>query len=152
MVVDLVVAVLPLARGGGVVPLPRGRVDLRVTHPVPLAVHDVVADLHVLEDLGHRQAGGAEPPGRAHALDLDVREQQHGAAAHLEVALHLDDLADVGGVTGAAAVHDLLAQGVELVADALDLLGGQVRGRVGAAALLVGGARRARGGARHRQA
>ncbi len=32
------------------VPLPRGGVDLRVAHPVPLAVQDVVAQLHVLEE------------------------------------------------------------------------------------------------------
>ena len=33
------------------VPLPVAGVDLRVVHPVVLAVHDVVPDLHVVEDL-----------------------------------------------------------------------------------------------------
>ena len=51
-VVELVVAVLPLLGRRRGVPLPGGRVDLGVAHPVPLAVQDVVADLHVLQDLG----------------------------------------------------------------------------------------------------
>ena len=71
-VVQLVVRVLPLLGGRGVVPLPGGGVDLRVAHPVPLAVQDVVPDLHVLQDLGDRQAGGADQPGR--------REQRERAA------------------------------------------------------------------------
>ena len=96
-VVQLVVRVLPLLGRGGVVPLPGGGVDLRVAHPVPLAVQDVVADLHVLQDLGHRQAGGADQPG-----GREQREQQHAAAAQLELALGRDDLADVGGVSLAA--------------------------------------------------
>ena len=40
-------------------------VDLRVPHPVPLAVEHVVADLHVVEDLGQREARRTEPPGGA---------------------------------------------------------------------------------------
>ena len=97
-VVELVVRVLPQVGRRGVVPLPGGRVDLRVAHPVPLAVHDVVADLHVLEDLRDGQAGGAdEPRGR------EQREEQDGAAGQLELALDVDDAADVGGVALAAA-------------------------------------------------
>ena len=90
-------------------------------HPVPLAVQDVVADLHVLEDLGGAQARGAEDPGRR-----EDAEEQHRAAAELERALGLDDLADVGRVAGAAGVDDVLADGVELDADRLDVLAGQV--------------------------
>ena len=44
----------PRRRGG--VPVPGRGVDVRVVHPVPLAVQDVVADLHVLEDLGQPRA------------------------------------------------------------------------------------------------
>ena len=103
-----------MSDGRGVVPLPGGGVDLGVAHPVPLAVHDVVADLHVLDDLGDRQPDGADQPGRR-----EQGEQQHGAAAELELALDVDDLADVGGVALAAAVDDLLADGVELAAQIL---------------------------------
>src|SRR3712207_7545139 len=46
-VVPLVVRALPLLRRRRVVPVPGGRVDLGVPHPVPLPVQDVVADLHV---------------------------------------------------------------------------------------------------------
>ena len=59
-VVQVVVGVLPRRGGRDEVPLPGRRVDVGVAHPVPLTVQDVVADLHVLEDLGdgeHRDAG-----------------------------------------------------------------------------------------------
>ena len=125
VVVELVVRDLPLLGRRGVVPLPGRRVDLRVAHPVPLAVEDVVADLHVVEDLGHRQAGGADDPGRR-----EDREQQHGAAAQLDAALGLDDLADVLRVARAAAVDHALPDRVELDAEHLDVLGREVRDRV----------------------
>ena len=67
LVVHVVVRVLPLLGRLGGVPLPVGGVDLRVVHPVPLAVHDVVADLHVLEDLvePEERARRAPTPGLA---------------------------------------------------------------------------------------
>ena len=50
-------------RGGAHhVPLPRRRMDLGIVHPIPLAVHDVVAQFHVLDDLGQCQRSGAQPP------------------------------------------------------------------------------------------
>ena len=124
-VVDLVVAVLPAVRGRGVVPLPGGRVDLRVTHPVPLAVHDVVPDLHVLEDLRDREADGAEHPQRRQR-----GAEQHGARAQLELALHVDDATDVRRVLLAPGVDDVLADRVELDADLLDVGLGEVGGGV----------------------
>ena len=63
-VVDVVVRVLPRLRGRGGVPVPGGGVDLGIVHPVPLAVHDVVADLHVLEDLGGRVGRRPRPTQR----------------------------------------------------------------------------------------
>ncbi len=50
------------------------------------------------------------------------REQQHGPAAQLELALAVDDLADVGGVALAAAGDDLGADRVELTAEVLDVV------------------------------
>ena len=125
-VVQLVVAVLPLLGRRGVVPLPGGRVDLRVAHPVPLAVHDVVADLHVLEDLGDRRGRRcrrARPAGRC----------ENSSTARLpssSLRCVVDDLADVRRVVGAAGVDDVLADRVELAAELLDVLGGQVGDRV----------------------
>ena len=124
-VVDFVVRVLPHVGGGGVVPLPGRGVDLVVAHPVPLAVHDVVADLHVLDDLGDREPDRACQPCRR-----KQREQQYGAAAQFELALKVDDVADVVGVALAAAVEDLLADGVEFAAQVLDVLVAEVRDRV----------------------
>ncbi len=72
-VMHIVVRVLPRVRGGGGIPVPHGRMDLRIVHPVPLTVHDVVADLHVLEDLRDPEAGGARQPGRL----AGGSEQQH---------------------------------------------------------------------------
>jgi hypothetical protein len=62
-VMQVVVRVLPRRRGRRRVPVPRRGVDVGVVHPVPLTMQDVVADLHVLEDLRHRQPGGPEQPG-----------------------------------------------------------------------------------------
>ena len=115
-VVEFVVTVLPQVRWAGVVPLPRRRVDLRVAHPVPLAVHDVVADLHVLEDLGDRQAGRSDQPG-----GREQRAQQDDAAGQLERALHLDDAADVGSVIGPSALEDVASDGVQFVGQHFDV-------------------------------
>ena len=96
--------------------------DLRVAHPVPLAVQDVVPDLHVVEHLGDREARGAEHPGGL----VPAREQER-AAAHLELALHVDDASDVRRVPCAAIVEDRLPDGVELATDRLDVGSRQVR-------------------------
>jgi hypothetical protein len=88
-------------------------------------VQDVVPDLHVLEDLGDRQADRPDDPrGR------EARGEQDGAAAQLDLAVDVDDLADVAGVVLAAGVDHTLADVVELLADELDVLGGEVLDRV----------------------
>ena len=65
LVVHVVVGVPPVLGHPGHIPLPGRRVDLRIVHPVPLAVDDVVADLHVLDDLGDRQGQRPGPPRTA---------------------------------------------------------------------------------------
>jgi hypothetical protein len=67
----------------------------------------------------------ADQPGRR-----EDAEQQHRPAAELQLALGLDHLADVRRVALATGVEDLLADGVELDADLLDVLGRQVGDRV----------------------
>src|SRR4029077_385868 len=102
-----------------------GRVDLGVAHPVPLAVQDVVPDLHVLQDLGDAQAGGADDPrGREDAGEED------DAAGELQRAAGLDPPADVARVGLAAGVDDGLADRVELDGDRLEVVVGQVGDRV----------------------
>ena len=104
-----IVGVLPLLSRAGVVPLPGSRMDFGVVHPVPLAVHDVVADLHVLEDLSDRQHGGARHPGRGKGAG-----EQGQSARHHELPLERDDAGDVGRVTLASGLLDVLTDGVEL--------------------------------------
>ena len=86
--------------------------DVRIAHPVPLAVQHVVADLHVLHDLRDREHRGA-----GHERGWVPGVEQGGAAADLQPALQADDAADVGGVRGAAAGEDVVADGVQLAAE-----------------------------------
>ena len=111
-VVDVVVRVLPRLRRRGGVPVPGRGVDLGIVHPVPLAVHHVVADLHVLEDLGQRQRRRAGDPGRPVARG----EQQH-PAEHDQPAVHLDHARDVAAVAIAELGEDLVVDRVELAAE-----------------------------------
>ena len=120
-VVLVVVGLLPALGGRDVVPLPRRGVDLGVAHPVPLAVHHVVPELHVLQDLGDRERGRAREPG-----GREQRDQQRGASCAFEAALDLHDLADVGGVALAEVGHELVADGVEFAADVVEVFGSQV--------------------------
>ena len=109
-VVHVVVRVAPLVGGAGGVPLEALAVQARVVHPVVLAVHHVVADLHVVEDLRQRQRGGAaEPGGRQEA------EEQQAAAGDLEAALGADHAVDVVGVALAEVGDDARADRVELL-------------------------------------
>jgi hypothetical protein len=98
--------------------------DLGIVHPVPLAVHDVVADLHVLEDLGHGEQRGAGKPGGPAA-----RGEQQDAPEHHEPAVHLDHAYDVAPVAVAELGEDLVVDGVELAAELLDLLLAEPRER-----------------------
>jgi hypothetical protein len=99
-------------------------VNLGIVHPIPLAVHDVVADLHVLDDLGHAQSHSACPPRRASRAS-----GQHEPAGHLEGTLSGDGAADVTGVALAAGVFNVLANRVELDAQVFNVGVGQVRER-----------------------
>ena len=114
---DEVVRVLPRLGRRGRVPVPGRGVDDRVVHPVPLAVQDVVTDLHVLEDLGQPERARTGHPG-----DPPTRGEQQRATQQRQTALERDDRADVGRVTLAQVGLDLLMELVELAADLLDLL------------------------------
>ncbi len=120
-VVDVIVRVLPLLGRLDRVPLPAARVDLGVVHPVPLAVHDVVADLDIFQDLCHGEQRGARHPRRRQR----AREEGH-AAGDQQPALQGDDAPDVLGVASAEVFLDLLADRIEAPAELLDLVLAQV--------------------------
>ena len=119
-VVHVVVRVTPLVGRAGSVPFELLARQRRVAGPVVLAVHDVVADLHVVEDLRQPQHRGTrEPEGRE-----DAAEQQC-ASGDLQTALRLDDPANVGGVALAEIGDHALLERIEFTAELLGLLGGQ---------------------------
>ena len=108
-VVLVVVGLAPVGAGADDVPLVGLRVQARIVHPVVLAMNHVVADLHVLEDLGHRQGENAQRP-----QDGIEAEEQGDAAAQGGQALDAHDAADVAGIALAQIIHDAGAQGIKL--------------------------------------
>jgi hypothetical protein len=120
-VVHVVVGVAPLVRRAGGVPLEVLGVQRRIVGPVVLAVHHVVADLHVVQDLGDRQRGGTAQPQRGQPAEFE-----HRASGDLETALGLDDLADVVEVGLAELGHHAVADRVEFLTEALGVFRGQV--------------------------
>ncbi len=122
LVMDVVVGVLPVRRRVGVVPLPRGAVDLGIVHPVPLPVHHVVAELHVLDDLGHPRVHRHRP-----TRPTSWSTRTAGASGQLQPALEADRVPQVAGVPLAAAGLDVGADRVELCAECFDVGFGQMR-------------------------
>ena len=90
--------------------------DLGIIHPVPLAVNDVVTDLHVLDDLGQREGSGAGQPDRS--LRSECQQQSTG---HLEAALSGDGAMDVARVALTEGIGDVLSDRVEFVGEAVDI-------------------------------
>ena len=132
-VVHVVVRVAPLVGRAGGVPLKRLAVQALIARPVVLPVHDVVADLHVVEDLRQRQRGGAaDPCGRQEA------GEQQAAAGDLEAALDADEAVDVVDVALTEVCDDAGADRVELLAEGLELLGCEIGCWGGHGLLLLG--------------
>jgi hypothetical protein len=77
-----------------------------------------VADLHVVEDLGDRQRGDRERPRG--------RQVEQRPAGGLEAILRLHDVADVRRVLLAEVVEDAASNGVELLAERLELFRGEL--------------------------
>ena len=84
----------------------------------------VVADLHVLEDLRHRQGRGAGQPKRAPA-----GPEQEGARGEHQLPVQANHAADVAGVGLAEGREHIVVDGVELAPELLELLGGEARQR-----------------------
>ena len=122
-VMHVVVRMAPLVGGACGVPFEVLARQRRVARPVVLAVHDVVADLHVVEDLRQSQHGGARQPERRE----DAAEEQR-TPTDLQSALRLDDFADVGRVPFAEIGDHALLERVEFAAERLGLLGSHRHG------------------------
>jgi len=98
-------------------------VDVRIAHPVPLAVENVVAQFHVLEDLGHAQEGCSGDPG-----GLVLADQQRSPPGNLQTPLDLDHAPDVRSIGRSAFAQDVVADGIEFTTQFGHLLITQVRG------------------------
>ncbi|QNM63339.1 hypothetical protein XHV734_4645 [Xanthomonas hortorum pv. vitians] len=120
-----VVRLAPVVAGGNDVPLVGVAVELRVAHPVVLAVHDVMAQLHVLQDLGQSQQHYAGNPRRnQHAMHERAQKQQR-ATGHAGPAHRRHDAANVARIGGADLALHAGADGIELVAERLQFGSGQ---------------------------
>jgi hypothetical protein len=97
--------------------------DSRVAHPVVLAVHHVVADLHVGEDLRQRERDGA-----ADERGAPFWTQEQCPACELQAALRRDHAADVAGVLLAEVGPDRVADRIEFGGDRGEPLGLVVAG------------------------
>ena len=82
--------------------------DHVITHPVPLTVHDVVPDLHVVDDLGN-----TEPNRTGDPYGWQPGKHQRSAGAHLEATLTSNDGSDVRSVILAELVDHRLTDRVE---------------------------------------
>ena len=116
LVMQVVVGLLPVRRRAGDVPLPRGGVDLRVVHPVPLTVHHVVPEFHVLDDLRERQQANSGEPRRT-----TTAGEKHCAAADFERTLQTNDVAHVSRILLAARLLDVATNRVEFAAERFDV-------------------------------
>ena len=124
-VMHVVVRVTPLVGRAHRIPFEDFGIEPWFTHPVVLTVHDVVADLHVVEDLGHAQCTDCCEPHRRQEAEV-----HQAATCDLEPALSLDDLVDVLPILRPERGDGAIAQCVQLAADLLDLLVRQDDGSV----------------------
>ena len=116
LVVHKIVRVLPLHTRAGGVPFPRRRVDLGIVHPIPLPVHDVVAEFHVLDDLGDPEHSGPENP-----RGFAVAEHEHHTPARGERALKCDGASNVFRVGDPSRFLDVTSDRVEFGTQCLDV-------------------------------
>ncbi|KAG1477692.1 hypothetical protein G6F54_014057 [Rhizopus delemar] len=104
-----IVGLAPVVGGGDDVPLVGIAIELGVAGPIELAVHDVVAELHVLQDLRQRQQQRAGDRGRPQQRHPEQRrergQEQQATATDAEPAHGGGHAADVTGSGGAVAAE-----------------------------------------------
>ena len=115
-VVHHIMRVPPLLAIAGNVPFKLLRIQAGVARPVVLAMHDVVADFHVVQDLCIRQSQHA-----GHPAEGPEAKMQQGATADLAGAADADHLANVIDIRLAKIVHHAGADRVYLAFKFVDL-------------------------------
>ena len=116
---------LPGLRARSGVPVPHRGMNIGIVHPIPLAVHHVVADLHVLQDLGHTETRGAQSP-----RGFGSRAQQQHTADHDNLSLHRNHRLDVTAVAFAEVGEHLVVNRVQFFPQLFPFLFPQVGERV----------------------
>src|ERR1700722_4141503 len=120
-VMAVVVGVPPLGREPCHVPLPGGGVNFGIVHPIPLAVADIVAQLHVLDALGRSQCACSDCPSGPGSTGAD-----HDTGGQVEAALNSDGALDIRPVVRAKRILDVAADRVQFDGKCLDIRGTQV--------------------------
>ena len=132
-VMAMVVGLAPVVAGAGDIPLVGLAVEMRVAHPVVLTMHDVVAQLHVFENLREREQQRSEDD-RGQRRDMEHGPQQAAAdraapqqhATEASGPAHAgNDCADVVGVALTDGGGGACAYRIECVAEAFEFVGGQ---------------------------
>ena len=75
-----------------------------------------MADFHVFQDLGDTQAGGGRYKDRRYEA-----KRHHHPATHFQGAVQADDLADVGGIPLAQVSQHFIADGIQVLLEAVQL-------------------------------
>ena len=83
--------------------------EARVIHPVILAVHDVVADFHVLQDLGNAQGHR-----RGNEYRRYKAKRHHEPAAGFETSVQADHPPDIARVPVAEVCENLVPDRVQI--------------------------------------
>ena len=120
-VVHMVVGVPPEVARPGDIPLIAAPGKLGVIHPVVLAVHDVMPQLHILQNLAQAQQQGAEQPGRRKPTKHQQATSTPAAEPH-----RCANATDIAGVRLAKIGQGALAQRIQLMAECIQLGSGQV--------------------------
>ena len=131
-VMNMVVGVPPEIRGAGDIPLIGAPGQFRIVHPVVLAVHHVMPQLHVLDDLAQAQQQRAQQPGRREPAGQQKQATTPATGPH-----HGPHAADITGIGLAQISQGTLAQGIQFGAEGVDLLAAQFAVFTHAATLLT---------------
>ena len=119
----VVVGVAPIGGRAGVVPIDRATVERRVVRKVILAMHHVVANLHVVENLGNGERRGAR--GERERVEAEVDQP---SAGHVGAAGGANARANMTQIARSEFGTDLGAEGTELSAKFGAFVGCEGRG------------------------
>ena len=121
-VMPVVVRIPPLRGGADHVPLPRIGVDLRVVHPIPLPVGDVVTELHIVDAFGGEQRRRADSPP-----DFAPAAENGQPGGDFEASLKTYDALDVCAVLGAERRLNIATDFLQRLRERFDVRVAQVR-------------------------